>query len=69
MRNRRADGHWYEDPKLLKEMEGKRYIDYCMVCLLVTFMRDVDLKMTCVELMNGRGGEITWGEFVCFIGI
>ena len=67
--NRRADGHRYEDPKLLKELEGKRYIDYFMMCLPVTFMRDVVMKMTCVELMNGRGGEITWGEFVRFIGI
>ena len=56
MCNRRADGLRYEDPNLLKEMEGKRYINYFMMCLPVTFTRDVVLKMSCVELMNVRGG-------------
>ena len=54
---------------MMKEMEGQRYIDYFMYFLPVLFFKNVVLKQTNKEMMNGRGGEITWGEFMRFVGL
>ena len=66
---RRSEGHRFEDPKLAGDLDGQRYIDYFMLMLPVSFFKNVVLKQTNMEMMNGRGGEITWGEFMRFVGL
>ena len=67
--NRRSEGHRHEDPKLAGNLEGQRYIDYFMHMLPVTFFKNVVLKQTNLEMAQGRGGEITWGKFMRFVGL
>ena len=67
--NRRTEGHWFEDTKITKLKQGERQIDYCMYFLPVKFFKDGILKETNKEMLSRRCGEITWGEFMQFIGL
>ena len=50
-------------------LEGSKYIDYFLYFLPVDFFKDVILTATNREMKNGAGGEMTWGEFVQYIGL
>ena len=67
--NRKAEGHRHEDPKMSKPLGGNQCIDYFMYFLPVDFFKDVILTATNKSLMAGDGGQITWGEFVRYIGL
>ena len=49
-------GMLYVITRLTKDLDGHRDIDYFML-----FFRNVVLKHTNLDMMNGRGGEITRG--------
>ena len=69
MWNMRLEGHWFEDPKMTNPKQGEKCITYFMYFLLVNFFKDVIHKETNKEIISRKGGEITWGDFMRFVGL
>ena len=67
--HRKAEGHRFEASKLVKPLGGDRCIDYFLYFLPVTFLKDVVIKATNMKMNEGEGGEVTWGEFIRYVGL
>ena len=66
--NRRAEGLRYENPKMTADV-GPKCIDYFLYFLPVEYFKEVILPETNLEMQNGAGGEMSWGEFVRYLGL
>ena len=69
MYNRRVKGLRYKSPKMSNPLGGSKYIDYFLYFLPVDYFKEVILIQTNDATKNGSEGEMTWGEFVRYIGL
>ena len=65
--NRFTDGYWHEYPKMAKDMEGSRYIDYFMYFLPTEFMKNIVVTETNKEMSIVDGGAFSWGDSCNFL--